>query len=41
LNKVDDTNVLNMQHSGFYIFFDNRISPGDETMMENLIRCII
>jgi len=41
LNKVDDTNVPNMQHSGLYIFFDNRISPGDETVMKNLIRCII
>jgi hypothetical protein len=41
MNKVDDTNVLNMQHSGFYIFFDNRISPGDETTTENPARCII
>jgi hypothetical protein len=29
------------RHSGFHVFCGNRISPGDETAMENLARCVI
>ena len=29
------------RHSGFHVFCGNRISPGDDTAMENLARYII
>ena len=38
----DDTDALHMgKHSGFHVFCGNRISPNDDTVMENLGRYII
>jgi hypothetical protein len=33
--------LSNWRHSGFHVFCGNRISPNDETAMENLARYII
>jgi hypothetical protein len=35
------TMLSNWRHSGFQVFCSNRISPEDETAMENLGRCIL
>ena len=33
--------LSNWRHSGFNVYCGNRISPSDETAMENLAHCII